>query len=292
MIKSRGDSSALPLSPWTRCCCCCCCCCRRSSHWSRPSPSTGAIWRATCASSTNYRPSKYRSVRLGRFLSILFSFQQSSSVQCVIGLGCVSRTGLCLVQWESNYNTSAIGTLNADGSADHGLFQISDKFWCSGPGSLGEACGLTCQRTFTLTRFLSAVLRYLGYLLRLGFLFGYPELRDDDIKDDVICAKRVYRAHQKLTGNGFNAWWVRLCFLLFCFFASAPVFFLSLDLERRYNSIDARIHFDTMNNGVGPFYFYRKEQRGHIFIVALFIRHRNQVEIMMIDSSVDATTAH
>jgi len=84
---------------------------------------------------------------------------------------------LCLVQWESNYNTSAIGTLNADGSADHGLFQISDKFWCSGPGSLGEACGLTCQ-----------------------------QLRDDDIKDDVICAKRVYRAHQKLTGNGFNAW--------------------------------------------------------------------------------------
>jgi hypothetical protein len=36
----------------------------------------------------------------------------------------------------------------------------------------------------------------------------FQELRDDDIKDDVTCAKRIFRQHQKLSGNGFNAWYV------------------------------------------------------------------------------------
>jgi C-type lysozyme/alpha-lactalbumin family len=31
-------------------------------------------------------------------------------------------------------------------------------------------------------------------------------LLDDDIKDDYICARRIYRAHQNLQGNGFSAW--------------------------------------------------------------------------------------
>lgn len=34
-------------------------------------------------------------------------------------------TWVCIVKHESNYNTSAIGSLNADGSLDHGLFQAS-----------------------------------------------------------------------------------------------------------------------------------------------------------------------
>lgn len=56
-------------------------------------------------------------------------------------------SGVCLVRWESEFNTSAIGSLNADGSLDHGLFQISDKYWCYGPGP-GEACGLPCDGNF------------------------------------------------------------------------------------------------------------------------------------------------
>jgi hypothetical protein len=31
---------------------------------------------------------------------------------------------LCLVQHESQYSTSVVGTLNADGTKDHGLFQV------------------------------------------------------------------------------------------------------------------------------------------------------------------------
>ncbi|XP_046446453.1 lysozyme C II-like isoform X4 [Daphnia pulex] len=83
---------------------------------------------------------------------------------------------ICLVRWESNFNTSAIGSLNSDGSLDHGLFQISDLFWCDHQQGMDSACGLTCE-----------------------------SLRNEDIKDDVICAKRIFRQHQHLTGNGFNA---------------------------------------------------------------------------------------
>jgi len=29
---------------------------------------------------------------------------------------------------------------------------------------------------------------------------------DDDLDDDVECVKRIYREHEGLSGNGFNAW--------------------------------------------------------------------------------------
>ena len=85
-------------------------------------------------------------------------------------------TWVCIARHESEYNTSAVGHLAGDGSGDHGLFQISDIYWCSPPGK-GWACGVTCA-----------------------------ELEDDDIEDDVGCIKRIFREHQKLSGNGFNAW--------------------------------------------------------------------------------------
>lgn len=85
---------------------------------------------------------------------------------------------VCIAQHESNFNTSAIGTLNADGSGDHGLFQISDIYWCSPPGK-GWACGLSCDK-----------------------------LEDEDITDDVKCMKQIYKEHQGLSGDGFNAWTV------------------------------------------------------------------------------------
>ena len=99
------------------------------------------------------------------------------------------------MRWESDYNTSAIGSLNADGSLDHGLFQISDLFWCDP----GEACGLPCEGE------IDEIISEQHFQLQ-NFVFLIAALRDDDIKDDVICAKRIFKQTQRLTGNGFNAW--------------------------------------------------------------------------------------
>lgn len=33
-------------------------------------------------------------------------------------------TWVCIAEHESQYNTSAVGHLNADGSGDHGIFQV------------------------------------------------------------------------------------------------------------------------------------------------------------------------
>lgn len=76
-------------------------------------------------------------------------------------------TWVCIAKYESNYNTSAVGHLNADGSLDHGLFQISDIYWCSPPGK-GWACGLSCAK-----------------------------LENSDISDDVQCMRRIYDEHQR-----------------------------------------------------------------------------------------------
>ncbi|XP_059490317.1 lysozyme P-like [Neocloeon triangulifer] len=83
-------------------------------------------------------------------------------------------TWVCIADHESRFNTSIIGTL-AEGK-DHGLFQISDLFWCE-TGDIGGACGLDCN-----------------------------SLLDDDIRDDYTCARRIFRAHQGLQGDGFRAW--------------------------------------------------------------------------------------
>ncbi|KAE8737425.1 Lysozyme [Frankliniella occidentalis] len=83
---------------------------------------------------------------------------------------------VCIARHESEYNTTAVGHVNGDGSGDHGIFQISDLYWCSHQGR-GKACGMACS-----------------------------ELLDDNIADDMQCAKRIHREHQGLSGNGFNAW--------------------------------------------------------------------------------------
>lgn len=81
-------------------------------------------------------------------------------------------TWICIVKHESNFNTTALNPV----SGDHGLFQISELYWCS-PG--GYACGVACA-----------------------------SLEDDDLEDDVICARRIYRQHQRISGDGFTAWTV------------------------------------------------------------------------------------
>lgn len=84
---------------------------------------------------------------------------------------------VCIASHESNYNTSAIGRLNWDGSEDHGIFQISDLYWCS-TDRRGKGCNLHCSE----------------------------DLEDSDISNDVECMLKIYEEHKFLSGDGFNAW--------------------------------------------------------------------------------------
>ncbi|CAH0546696.1 unnamed protein product [Brassicogethes aeneus] len=81
-------------------------------------------------------------------------------------------TWVCIAQHESLFNTSA----HNPGSGDHGLFQISELFWCSPPGN-GRGCNKPCSA-----------------------------FANDDIADDVQCIKIIHEEHTKLSGDGFNAW--------------------------------------------------------------------------------------
>ena len=73
-------------------------------------------------------------------------------------------TWVCIAYRESNYDTAAYNP----SSGDHGIFQISELYWCSPPGT---GCGVSCAA-----------------------------LEDDDIRDDVACAMVVYGE------MGFSAW--------------------------------------------------------------------------------------
>ncbi|KAH8402838.1 hypothetical protein KR222_002259, partial [Zaprionus bogoriensis] len=86
-------------------------------------------------------------------------------------------TWVCIAEHESRLDTAAVGRLNADGSEDHGIFQISDLYWCGSGG--GKGCGIDCSR-----------------------------LVDADITDDVQCIRTIYEEHTRLSGDGFTAWTV------------------------------------------------------------------------------------
>ncbi|XP_045464167.1 uncharacterized protein LOC123673626 [Harmonia axyridis] len=86
---------------------------------------------------------------------------------------------VCIAKHESDFNTSAVNK----GSGDHGLFQISDLYWCDTKRQ-GRACSADCK---------------------------YFE--DDDISDDIDCVKTIYGEHERISGNGFDAWVV---YPLFC----------------------------------------------------------------------------
>lgn len=84
---------------------------------------------------------------------------------------------VCIVNHESHFNSSAIGQRNMDGSFDYGMFQISDKYWCSREEQLGGACNMQCK-----------------------------DLLDNDITDDVRCVKLIYEETSKFSETGFDAW--------------------------------------------------------------------------------------
>uniref|UniRef100_A0A240PLP5 Glycosyl hydrolases family 22 (GH22) domain-containing protein n=1 Tax=Anopheles christyi TaxID=43041 RepID=A0A240PLP5_9DIPT len=85
--------------------------------------------------------------------------------------GVVLPDWMCLVQHESGFNTAALNTKNSNGSRDYGIFQINNRFWCAEGRAGANECKLQCS-----------------------------SLRDDNILDDINCAKLIYSRH------GFNAW--------------------------------------------------------------------------------------
>nr|CAH7747142.1 unnamed protein product [Callosobruchus chinensis] len=79
-------------------------------------------------------------------------------------------TWVCIAEHESSLNTSALGV------GDHGLFQISEQYWCS-PNSVGLGCNANCA-----------------------------SFRDADISDDLKCVRTIFNEHTAISGDGFNAW--------------------------------------------------------------------------------------
>lgn len=101
----------------------------------------------------------YERCELAKELKYIYQFSESEL-----------STWLCIAQHESLLNTSAMNP----GSGDHGLFQISQIYWCSPPG---HGCNTACVN-----------------------------FRDDNIADDVKCVRKIFKEHQRLFGNGFQAW--------------------------------------------------------------------------------------
>uniref|UniRef100_F5GTS2 lysozyme n=1 Tax=Simulium guianense TaxID=445764 RepID=F5GTS2_SIMGU len=80
------------------------------------------------------------------------------------------RDWVCLIRSESSLKTHATNR-NKNGSTDYGLFQINSRYWC-GQGRVGGDCKVKCE-----------------------------SLIDDNIADDSLCAKLIFKRH------GFNAWY-------------------------------------------------------------------------------------
>lgn len=74
--------------------------------------------------------------------------------------------------------------------------------------------------------------------MKSPFLIRVTALRDDDIKDDVICAKRIFRQHKHLHGNGFNAWYVPLEFITLA--ASIYIYFTFVSNGRKKSTPNVR----------------------------------------------------
>uniref|UniRef100_U5EWF7 lysozyme n=1 Tax=Corethrella appendiculata TaxID=1370023 RepID=U5EWF7_9DIPT len=84
---------------------------------------------------------------------------------------------MCLIKAESGKRTDIIGPQNSNKSYDYGIFQINDRYWCT-VGKPGKDCNIDCNK-----------------------------LLDDDITDDIKCAKKIYNRHK------FSAWygWINKC---------------------------------------------------------------------------------
>ncbi|KZC10414.1 PREDICTED: lysozyme c-1-like [Dufourea novaeangliae] len=84
---------------------------------------------------------------------------------------------ICLMENESGLNTQLITGPKTASSYSYGIFQINSAKWCA-RGHAGGLCNKRCE------------------------LFA-----NDDIQDDIVCAKIIYKE------GGFNAWngWLKKC---------------------------------------------------------------------------------
>ncbi|KAL4719309.1 hypothetical protein ACJJTC_016027 [Scirpophaga incertulas] len=60
------------------------------------------------------------------------------------------RDWVCLIEHESGRRTHVISPVNSNGSRDHGLFQINDRYWCNNGNTPGKDCNVTCARKLIL----------------------------------------------------------------------------------------------------------------------------------------------
>ncbi|XP_070597199.1 lysozyme C-1-like [Erythrolamprus reginae] len=80
---------------------------------------------------------------------------------------------ICMAYHESRYNSRAVGPRNTDGSRDYGIFQINSRYWCNNnQGPTANGCNKSCS-----------------------------DFTNDDITNDIACAKRIVRDPQ-----GMGAW--------------------------------------------------------------------------------------
>ncbi|XP_066469533.1 lysozyme C, milk isozyme-like [Tiliqua scincoides] len=83
---------------------------------------------------------------------------------------------ICMAYFESRFNTRLKGPKNSDSSHDYGIFQINSRWWCSnGQGKTNNGCKASCSK-FT----------------------------NDDISDDIWCAKRIVQDPNKM--SAWVAW--------------------------------------------------------------------------------------
>nr|XP_031827757.1 lysozyme c-1-like [Nomia melanderi] len=93
----------------------------------------------------------------------------------------ISRTfisnWICLMQSESGMNTQLVTGPKRASSYSYGIFQIPSGKWCT-RGRVGGLCNKRCE-----------------------------DFADDDIRDDIVCAKMIMEAEGFKTWNG----WVKKC---------------------------------------------------------------------------------
>ncbi|KAM5251202.1 LOW QUALITY PROTEIN: lysozyme C, milk isozyme-like [Hipposideros larvatus] len=122
---------------------------------------------------------------------------------------------VCMAEHESGFNTEAFNGKNSDGTRDYGIFQINNKWWCKdNTRSSKNACNIICNSKNSIPSQgwverdrVKYVPRKRDFPLPTQPLF-LPKFQDDDINDDILCAKRVVK-----DPNRMSAWrgWENHC---------------------------------------------------------------------------------
>lgn len=84
----------------------------------------------------------------------------------------------CLAKYLSTFDTS-LRVLDTAGTSYHGIFQLSDGYWCSNDEPEKRACRIRCD-----------------------------QLRDAELKDDFDCVQEIFKQNKgyNVNGNGFSSW--------------------------------------------------------------------------------------